>query len=421
MKYRDVLKVVAGKGRNIIFCEEEREIEKPIIQYKETDWEFCQRIAGQFFTIIIPEITGNYPQIALGMIDSRQYIIDCCDFYKSYQDYEGYRKKRQFSKCNQEDITTYEIIIRDNYGLGDKVLFRNHQMFILSKCLYVKNNLVEIKYILGKKKAMAILPYYNHSLCGLSLTGTVQWASREKIKIFLDIDNGREIFQKQLYAFDYAPVSGNLMYAIPEIGTRVQLYFSNEQEESGIVIESSSENILYPEATNIIFETKEHKRLKFTPELMSFRSLSVQMGIQLSDYLGTNIFTDKKINISSKGNICIQTDGEVICKTPLGYHFENLKTGDYISIIRNKIIFKTDEAIISGLPHKVGKKPILVGLDSGISNPMEYAVAILGAIPQGTVESDMQSAVLGGIPVFTNPSYQYDVSDLVSLGCNLKK
>uniref|UniRef100_UPI0006D081F0 hypothetical protein n=1 Tax=Clostridium sp. NkU-1 TaxID=1095009 RepID=UPI0006D081F0 len=52
------------------------------------------------------------------------------------------------------------------------------------------------------------------------------------------------------------------MYAMPETGARVWLYFPNEKEDSGIVVESIGEEQEYPEAFDKIFETKEKKKVR---------------------------------------------------------------------------------------------------------------------------------------------------------------
>ena len=69
MTYRQMFDLVSGKGRNILFtCGSGLEINTPLLQYEETDWEFCKRIASQFGSVVIPEITGEYPQISVGVI-----------------------------------------------------------------------------------------------------------------------------------------------------------------------------------------------------------------------------------------------------------------------------------------------------------------------------------------------------------------
>lgn len=95
MTYAQVLDCVAGKGRNILFtCGSGLEIKTPLLQYEETDWEFCKRIASWFGSVVIPEISSEYPQISVGVIDGKEYRLEDCNGYECRTDWEEYRKKR---------------------------------------------------------------------------------------------------------------------------------------------------------------------------------------------------------------------------------------------------------------------------------------------------------------------------------------
>lgn len=421
MTYRQMLDLVSGKGRNILFtCGSGLEINNPLLQYEETDWEFCKRIASRFGSVVIPEISGEYPQISVGVIGGKEYRLEDSNNYKRQIEWEDYRKKRLLYRCNSEDFCIYTVTGSLNYMLGDKVWFKDTQKIVISKHVCFKNGLAQAEYKLGSEAAAGIKPFYNEKVCGLSLRGIVIWSSREKIKVSLEIDQNKNSLEEELYAFDYVPVTGNIMYAMPETGTMVQLYFPNEKEDSGIVAESISEEIDYPEASEKIFKTKEGKRLEFKTDQMDLKSEVNQISMALSDQLGIDLFSQKGIHIDAKENIKVQTGGTVTMDTPLGYHFENKKSGDCIDVSGNEMLMTTEKAVISGLPHKLGHKPVQSYTDVGISNSYQYATNILGGIPQGVASSPIASAVLGGLPSFQNPSNEHQVSDLIFLGRNSK-
>ena len=419
MTYRQMLDLVSGKGRNILFtCGSGLEINTPLLQYEETDWEFCKRIASQFGSVVIPEITGEYPQISVGVIGGKQYQIEDTNDYKCQMEWGDYRKKRLLYQCNSKDFCIYTVSGSLNYMLGDKVWFKDSKKIVTSKHVSFKNGLIQVEYKLGSEAAAGMKPYYNHRICGLCLKGTVKWTSKEKIKINLDLERKKEPFDEELFEFEYVPVSGNIMYAMPEKGTRVQLYFSNEKENSGIVIGSVNEKIDYPESSEKTFQTKEGKRLDFQSAQMGLSSEISQISMALSDRLGINMFTQKDICINAKNSIKVQTGGNVTMDTPLGYHFENKKSGDCIDLSGNEMRMTTEKAVISGLPHKLGHKPEQGCKDFGISNSYQYATNIMAGIPQGMAESAVSSAILGGLPSFQNPSKEHQVSDLIFLGRN---
>ena len=419
MTYRKMLDHVSGKGRNILFtCGSGLEIDTPLLQYEETDWEFCKRIASQFGTVVIPEITGEYPQISVGVIKGKQHRLEETNDYKCQMEWGEYRKKRLLYECKPEDFCIYTVSGSLNYMLGDKVWFKDSKKIVISKYVSLENGLIQVKYKLGSQAVAGLKPFFNNRICGLCLGGTVKWTSNENIKVNLDLDRNKEPLDEELFPFEYVPVTGNIMYAMPEIGTKVQLYFSNEKENSGIVIGSVNENIHYPEASEKTFQTKEGKRLDIHSAQMNLSSEVNQISMTLADQLGINLFSQKYICIHAKDNIKVRTGGSVTMDTPLGYHFENKKSGDRIDISGNEMRMTTEKAVISGLPHKLGHKPEQGCKDFGISNSYQYATIIMAGIPQGMAESAASSAILGGLPSFQNPSKEHQVSDLIFLGRN---
>ena len=90
MTYQELFKRIGGRERRILpLCQGMGEIGTPLIQYEETDWEFCRRIASRFCSVVIPDISEYYPQIAVGVIGGKQYIAGCGNDYKVYWNVEG--------------------------------------------------------------------------------------------------------------------------------------------------------------------------------------------------------------------------------------------------------------------------------------------------------------------------------------------
>uniref|UniRef100_UPI0006D1D498 hypothetical protein n=1 Tax=Clostridium sp. NkU-1 TaxID=1095009 RepID=UPI0006D1D498 len=116
---------------------------------------------------------------------------------------------------------------------------------------------------------------------------------------------------------------------------------------------------------------------------MTLKSEASQNNMVLSDRFGVDLFSQKEIHIAAGKNVKVQTGGTVTMNTPIGYHFENTKSGDCIDMSGNEMLMTTERAVISGLPHKLGHKPLQSGQDIGIGNPYQYASSIIGGIPQG--------------------------------------
>ena len=68
----------------------------------------------------------------------------------------------------------------------------------------------------------------------MSLLGTVEGCSGETVRLLLDIDRGRPA--QLSYPWTWVPAAGNLMYLMPQVGTRVSLYFKGEEETDAITV-----------------------------------------------------------------------------------------------------------------------------------------------------------------------------------------
>lgn len=69
MTYAEIAEQILSEytdGATICTIGEDRVIGTPLIQYKETDWEFLKRIAGHFESVIVPEYKYPYPRVWFG-------------------------------------------------------------------------------------------------------------------------------------------------------------------------------------------------------------------------------------------------------------------------------------------------------------------------------------------------------------------
>ena len=78
------------------------------------------------------------------------------------------------------------------------------------------------------------------TLEGAELTGRILETRRELVRLHLDID--REQAPSGAYWFPWKPATGNMLYCMPETGTRAALYFGRADEGAGEVVRSVREN-----------------------------------------------------------------------------------------------------------------------------------------------------------------------------------
>ena len=309
---KDVLSSVSGVceiGDNEI---KSGVVEKPLIRYRETEWEFIKRIASRHRVSISPDVTADKPTVIIGAVKkntipeesfrSKQYIkrIKMGVFLSRKHNEEN-------SRVSVKDFSEYELRSFGNFYIGDSVTYKGENMIIYGKHTNMEEGELVFTYDVRNDKVSDVQPMYNRLLEGRSLEGKVVKAENETLKIQLDVDE-EERKESELYPFPWKPDTGNIMYAMPEKGSIVTLYISGHEEGEAIVI-----NTLYREnkkdrdnPSNRYFTTKENKRLFLKEKEVGF-SLEAN-----DDGKNRLAIKDDVIEIKTEKNIVLQAGGNVI-------------------------------------------------------------------------------------------------------------
>ena len=215
-------KAVEDSGGQIICTEgNEMPIKKPVIQYGETVWAFTRRLASHLGTCVVPDITSGEPALWFGMrngsaippFSENEYTIQIA---------------RTEHGDGKQTETGYETESRAYYKLGDKVVFGGQRLHIYGVSARFQHGELIFRYLLKSRADYAKL--YQEQFTGLGLTGTVVDVRKEEVQVALDIDGGKTTGE---YYYDWYPVTGNALYAMPEKGARVEVYFGSRDEQRG--------------------------------------------------------------------------------------------------------------------------------------------------------------------------------------------
>lgn len=328
MRYIDVLqaagKLGGVKGAVIATADRSREsIGKPVFIYQETVWNFIKRIAGRLQTIVIPEVTYGFPQLCVGCVKGKKYEEDDVQDYQELLDLDGLRR-RQGPKGKWQFIS-YRIKCGRNYELGDKVQFKGKELIVMQKELKLEQGSLEGSYVLGYEEGFCLPENPNRRIRGASLEGTVIDTKEGMVKLHLDIDTEQE--KERACWFRYTPVTGDIMYSVPECGARVFLNVMDEEENVSVsgCIRRQSEVLPGPEVKTLWVGSKKYIA---APEYMGFASEQKESmdALFMDDELGVVIHTGKKLKIDSqesvvfhaKGNVVLDSTVRTILKHPNG-------------------------------------------------------------------------------------------------------
>lgn len=222
--YAEVAREAAesSSGRVICTVGKEQTIERPLIQYEETAWGFIKRLASRLGTCVIADIETGKRNVWFGMRKG----TDIPSFSE-----QRYSMNIRTGIGGQSGENSYETESREFYKLGDRTVFLGKKMIICGmSASFIQGELV-FRYLLKERENCKAI--FREQFAGLGLTGTVAEVRKERVRIALDIDGGNAAGN---YFYHWYPETGNALYAMPEAGARILLYFGSCDEQDGYAL-----------------------------------------------------------------------------------------------------------------------------------------------------------------------------------------
>lgn len=312
MRYRDILEEISrqSKEKNRILVTADRAGErtgKPVIQYLETEWEFIKRIAGMLHTVILPEITYAMPQLCIGVIKGNRYEISDIEKCRKVLDMDGFRR----GEGAKRSFFSYHIKNGENYELGDKITLMGSELTVVKKDLVLRRGCIEGRYVLGYEEGYCLTKETNKNIRGASLHGTVIDTKEGMVRLHLDMDSEQK--KENAYWYRYAPVTGDIMYSVPECGAKVLLTIMSEKEEDAMVsgcLRLSSHVLPEPDTKTMWVRNESYVA---APEYMGFayNGMNKMAALFLDDELGVVINSGKHIELEADGHIVMHAKGYI--------------------------------------------------------------------------------------------------------------
>lgn len=273
MTYRQVVETVLRDTPNASadFADiADQSIQKPLIQYEETDWAFIKRLASMLRTQLIPDCTTPYPRFSFGYVS--QTIGELAsDEYAVIQDPRFYALGSTESGLYKPDFLCYVVPSLQYHRLGSQVTFNGQSLVVCEQDGILRDGELLYTYKIGRPNWFSQREIKNEKLIGLCLPGTVLETDREVARLKLDIDEGRK---PGSYPFSWIPESGNIMYCMPKLGTRASLYLPSHNTGEAVVITSPRTNGdtcgEMSDPQNRCFTTEHGKKMGLFPKIMFF-------------------------------------------------------------------------------------------------------------------------------------------------------
>ena len=300
-------------GAAICTVGEDKTLGQPVIQYRETDWEFLMRMASHCGGILVPETHRGLPRLWFGFPD-RSFTCEFPeDAYTSGISQRYYELGGSAAGYSKADFFYYDVESPQLCDLGWYTVFKGQPFIISEKYAIFERGELIFTYRLGRPGLGWGKMLYNEKISGMTLLGEVLETSRETLKLKLDIDAGWN--PGGPYPYTWRPETGNFMYCMPQVGTRVSLYCPNYDEKAAIAVNCVRTNggdcdrMSNPAKRS--FVTEHGKEMNLYPNEMSVLGGSQGL-LQIIDDIGINISSQKSIIIVGKESVLFNTSSMII-------------------------------------------------------------------------------------------------------------
>lgn len=370
--------VLAIAGKETAIC-------MPRIQYDETSWEFVKRLAGYLGTLVVSSSITEKPMISFGCMQGKTFQAGTIE---------------QFQWLQKEDGISYRIHSYDIYRIGDRIEWSGTQYTVVQKSGNLKRGLLEFDYVLAERESCYLKETDNAALKGLALEGKVLSIKNQFLRLHLDIDEYQEA--EQAFPYPYVPITGNIMYAMPEVGSKVALYFPDGKEEGAFIRTAFLEKAQdYPHGQIKCMNIPGGNGMVMEPENYGFFTVGkneMDHSLFLEDETGLSLNARKEIYIEAGGNIEWKTAGSYQAVSDSNIMIAHEGTCNYVSLLGNQLTMSAEKFQASANNPKHTRK---VTEETKICDSECYQEVLLAAIPS-PVQGEKEQYLLAAIPQIIN-------------------
>lgn len=312
LTYRQIFNTINsayGNVQMIDYVSAGRTIDKIVVQYNETDWEFLKRLVSHFNVPVIPECILGGVKYSIGKGGAS---ASCALNEFNYSIKKGLReysiKSSSYGNSvplNDLNFITYEVRTNRILKLFSSVSFKEKNLIVYKCEMELINGILSNKYYLRDEYGTMVRKRFNEAISGASLYGKIVDVTKDIVKVALEIDGYSNTAQKNTIWIHYSTVfsspDGTGWYCMPEIGDAIRLYFPENIESSCYVINAvdlkSSNSQARQDPAVKSLSTKYGKQIIMRPGAIDVISSANTM--TLNDNNGITVNSNKSISMSA--------------------------------------------------------------------------------------------------------------------------
>lgn len=308
--YGEILELIVkeyDKGAFINATQKQGMVNGFSCQYRENDWEYIKRLAGNNEDVIYPDYMTEGVRFFMGVPNGR----DIGEIKSEY--YEFGTVEKEYLGILFEDLA-YKLVLRDIYDIGDNVIFNREKLKVISRKSRFEHNEIVHEYLLAREGSLRGFPYDNECLSGVAVFGKITGVENELVGVALDDDENDNGGQSLLsYATIYSSPDGGGWYCMPEIGDRVMVKFPDSKDRNAYV-----QNAVHVGAGGgrdnprvKFFKNKEGKEIRLSPESIIITNNN-GTSIELIDNDGVHIKSIGVLSIDANLEVAIESKSSSI-------------------------------------------------------------------------------------------------------------
>lgn len=201
-------------------------------------------------------------------------------------------------------------------------------MYVIEKKVSLRRSVLVFEYMIAAKKYLCTPKKYRYGFPGLTILGKVLKTEGERVKLHLEIDEQQE--EAKAYSYKWVPDTGSVMYCMPEKGTRVSLYFPDEDEQNAVAVscvrenggscpnmtDANNKNFANPQGMNMFLQPKQvglhMENRNQMMNLLDENGISIEAGLKISFLAKEGVeICGKMVNLNSPNVLNIARDPEM--------------------------------------------------------------------------------------------------------------
>lgn len=283
----------------------DRETGGTLVQYRESDWDFLKRVASRMGLPLVPDTGSSRPRFYIGLPEGGKKELGkvlSCDMH-----FDG-RYYAVSGRCpvDRRDFVCYDVVTETVLSMGDRVSIGGRELSVAERTAELSGGRVLFTYRLAGESYTRVPGMGNPDHTGMSLTGTVSVTEGERVGMGFDIDRSAEGGN----TYGFAPATGNLMYCMPQKGTRTAFYLGNGDASEGTVTGCIRTNggtcrgTGSPEKKS--FRSEHGKGMDLHPGSMGLDG-GAAGGISVFDGAGTTVESGNSLFLAAREKICLES------------------------------------------------------------------------------------------------------------------